>query len=45
VLVVGHLHVGLWTNVYLGFALVAGCCVWALAVLGGARREPQHTGR
>jgi hypothetical protein len=43
--VVGQLHVGLWTTVYLGFALVAGCCAWAFAVLGGERREPPQAGR
>jgi hypothetical protein len=45
VLVVGQLHLGLWMTVYLGIALVAGCCVSAFAVPGGMRREPPHTGR
>ena len=45
VLVVGQLHVGFWTTVYLGFALVAGCCVSAFAVIGGTRPDPPHTGR
>jgi hypothetical protein len=45
VVVVGQLNLGLWTTVYLGSALVAGCCVWAFAALGGARRESSHTPR
>jgi hypothetical protein len=45
VLVAGQLHVGLWMTVYLGFALVAGCCVWAFAALRGTRRPPPQAGR
>jgi hypothetical protein len=45
VLVVGQLHLGRWMTVYLGFAPVAGCCVLAFAVLGGARRERPQTRR
>jgi hypothetical protein len=44
-LAIAQLHLGLWTTVYLAFALDAGCCVSAFAALGGMCREPPHTGR